>query len=326
MRVLITGGAGFIGSHLTQRYLELGHSVYVIDDLSTGRIENLVHLLDNEAYADRLFFTKDTIFNHEVLLNLVGTCDLIIHLAAAVGVQYILDNPLTSLKTNINGTEAVLSLCHRFQKKVLLASTSEVYGNQTIAPLRETDGCSYGPSTKARWSYAASKLLDEFMGLGYHRSHRLPVVIARFFNTVGPKQTGRYGMVIPRLVGQALKGEPLTVYGDGNQSRTFTHVKDVVEALTLLLDKPQAEGEVVNIGGVEEISILRLAERIIEKTGSSSEIKLIPYDVAFSKDFEDMQRRVPSTEKLAELTGFKPGIELDQILDDVIADKRNDSQ
>jgi len=320
MRVLITGGAGFIGSHLAERYLELGHKVYVIDDLSTGRLENIGHLLEKEEYSKRFFFTRDTIFNNEVLLDHIGTCDLVIHLAAAVGVQYILDNPLTSLKTNINGTEAVLSLCDRFQKKVLLASTSEVYGNQTIAPLRETDGCSYGPSTKARWSYAASKLLDEFMGLGYHRSRGLPVVIARFFNTVGPKQTGRYGMVIPRLVGQALKNEPLTVYGDGQQSRTFTHVKDVVSALTLLMEVPTAEGEVVNIGGVEEVSILELAQRIVQKTGSKSEIKLIPYDVAFSKDFEDMQRRVPSTEKLKQLTGFAPSIKLDRILEDVIDD------
>lgn len=323
MRVLITGGAGFIGSHLAERYLESGHKVYVIDDLSTGRIENIGHLLEHEEYAHRFFFTKDTIFNHEVLLDHIGTCDLVIHLAAAVGVQYILDNPLTSLKTNINGTEAVLSLCQRFQKKVMLASTSEVYGNQTIAPLRETDGCSYGPSTKARWSYAASKLLDEFMGLGYQRAHGLPVVIARFFNTVGPRQTGRYGMVIPRLVGQALSGDPLTVYGDGSQSRTFTHVRDAVSAITLLMETVKAEGEVVNIGGVEEVSILSLAQRIIEKTGSDSEIRMIPYDVAFSKDFEDMQRRVPSTEKLKGLTGFAPTIALDRILDDVIADLRS---
>ena len=323
MRVLITGGAGFIGSHLAERYLESGHKVYVIDDLSTGRIENIGHLLEHQEYAHRFFFTKDTIFNQEVLLDHIGTCDLVIHLAAAVGVQYILDNPLTSLKTNINGTEAVLSLCQRFQKKVMLASTSEVYGNQTIAPLRETDGCSYGPSTKARWSYAASKLLDEFMGLGYQRAHGLPVVIARFFNTVGPRQTGRYGMVIPRLVGQALSGNPLTVYGDGSQSRTFTHVRDAVSAITLLMETVEAEGEVVNIGGVEEVSILALAQRIIEKTGSNSEIQMIPYDVAFSKDFEDMQRRVPSTEKLKGLTGFAPTIALDRILDDVIADLRS---
>jgi UDP-glucose 4-epimerase len=322
MKVLITGGAGFIGSHLAERYLELGHKVYVIDDLSTGRMENIAHLLSNPQYRDRLYFTRDSIFNQELLLNLVGICDMVIHLAAAVGVQYILDNPLSSLKTNIGGTEAVLGLCHRFQKKVMLASTSEVYGNQTHAPLRETDGCAYGPSTKARWSYAASKLLDEFMALGYHRAEGLPVVIVRFFNTVGPRQTGRYGMVIPRLVGQALRGETLTVYGDGLQSRTFTHVKDVVNAVTLLMDVPSAEGEVVNIGGVEEVSILDLAKRIIAKTGSKSQIQLIPYDVAFSKDFEDMQRRVPSTEKLTSLTGFRTSITLEVILDDVIDDLR----
>ncbi|MCG8525948.1 MAG: GDP-mannose 4,6-dehydratase [Opitutales bacterium] len=323
MKVLITGGAGFIGSHLAERYLELGHKVYVIDDLSTGRTENISHLQQSEKYDGRFFFTHDTIFNDKVLLDLVGICDLVVHLAAAVGVEYILNNPLSSLKTNIGGTEKILELCHRFQKKVLLASTSEVYGNQTHAPLKETDGCTYGPSTKARWSYAASKLLDEFMALGYHRTEGLPVVIVRFFNTVGPKQTGRYGMVIPRLVDQALKGETLTVYGDGSQSRTFTHVKDVVEALVQLLETPEAEGEVVNIGGVEETSILNLAQRIIKKTDSKSKINLIPYDVAFSKDFEDMQRRVPSTEKLNSLTGFRTSIKLDEILNDVIEDRRS---
>ena len=323
MKVLITGGAGFIGSHLAEQYLKQGHKVFVIDDLSTGRIENISHLLSEEAYQNKFFFTEDTIFNQELLLKLVGTCDLVIHLAAAVGVEYILNNPLSSLKTNIEGTEAVLSLCHRFQKKVLLASTSEVYGNQTHAPLRETDGCAYGPSTKARWSYAASKLLDEFMALGYHRSEGLPVVIVRFFNTVGPRQTGRYGMVIPRLVGQALRGDPITVYGDGTQSRTFTHVSDVVTAVVRLMETPEAEGEVVNIGGIEETTILDLAKRIIQKTGSSSEIKMIPYDVAFSKDFEDMQRRVPSTEKLEKLTGFQTSITLDTILDDVIEDLKS---
>lgn len=320
MKVLITGGAGFIGSHLAEQYLRQGHKVFVIDNLSTGSIDNISHLLSNEEYSEKFFFTEDTIFNHEVLLKLIGTCDVVIHLAAAVGVEYILENPLSSLKTNIGGTEAVLDLCHRFQKKVLLASTSEVYGNQTHAPLRETDGCAYGPSTKARWSYAASKLLDEFMALGYHRAEGLPVVIVRFFNTVGPRQIGRYGMVIPRLVGQALKGEPLTVYGDGNQSRTFTHVKDVVTAVIQLMETPEAVGEIVNIGGIEETSILNLAKRIIEKTDSRSDIKLIPYDVAFSKDFEDMQRRVPCTEKLNLLTGFKTSIDLDLILNDVIDD------
>lgn len=322
MKILITGGAGFIGSHLAEHYLEKGDKVYIIDDLSTGCVKNIEHLLGNKDYEGQVFFTKDTIFNGDVLLDLVGICDVVVHLAAAVGVEYILNNPLSSLKTNIGGTEKVLSLCHRFQKKVILASTSEVYGNQTHAPLRETDGCRYGPSTKARWSYAASKLLDEFMALGYHRAEGLPVVIVRFFNTVGPRQTGRYGMVIPRLVQQALEGKPLTVYGDGKQSRTFTHVRDVVQALALLIESPEAEGEVVNIGGVEEVSILDLATRIIEKTNSNSAIELIPYDVAFSKDFEDMQRRVPSTEKLSSLTGFKTSIELDEILDDVIADRR----
>jgi UDP-glucose 4-epimerase len=320
MKILLTGGAGFIGSHLAEKYLELGHKVFVIDDLSTGCLENMQRLLDNEKYEGRLFFHKDSIFNREKLLDLVGICDRVVHLAAAVGVQYILDNPLTSLKTNIEGTEVVLGMCHRFQKKVLIASTSEVYGNQAHAPLRETDGCAYGPSTKARWSYAASKLLDEFMALGYHRTMHLPVVIARFFNTVGPRQTGRYGMVIPRMVAQALRHEPITVYGDGLQTRTFTHVKDAVESVVRLMDVSAAEGEVVNIGGVEEVSILELARRIKARTGSRSEIRLIPYDEVFPKDFEDMQRRVPSTDKLCELTGFRPETRLDEILNDVIQD------
>ncbi|MBN2235839.1 MAG: GDP-mannose 4,6-dehydratase [Opitutales bacterium] len=322
MKILLTGGAGFIGSHLAERYLELGHKVYVIDDLSTGCIDNVKPLMEDPRYEGKLFFHHDSIFNGEKLLDLVGICDRVVHLAAAVGVQYILDNPLSSLKTNIQGTEIVLGLCHRFQKKVLIASTSEVYGNQSHAPLVETDGCAYGPSTKARWSYAASKLMDEFMALGYHRSMDLPVVIARFFNTVGPRQTGRYGMVIPRLVGQAMRNEPLTVYGDGRQTRTFTHVKDAVESVVRLMDAGGAEGEVINIGGAEEVSILDLARRIKEKTGSHSEIRLIPYDVVFPKDFEDMQRRVPGTDKLFGLTGFRPLTKLDAILDDVIAHSR----
>ncbi len=318
MKVLITGGAGFIGSHLAEEYLKAGHSVFVIDNLSTSTVENIRHLKESSEHSGRFHFYEDTIFNTEKLLDLVGICDVVYHLAAAVGVQYILDNPLSSLKTNIEGTEKILSLCNRFQKKVLIASTSEVYGNQTHAPLKETDGCTYGPSTKARWSYAASKLLDEFMALGYYRSKGLPVVIVRFFNTVGPKQTGRYGMVIPRFVKQALSGEPITVYGDGQQSRTFTHVNDAVTAIMKLMDNTEAEGEIVNIGGVEEVSILQLAEKVIEKTNSNSKIELIPYQEAYSEDFEDMLRRVPSTDKLNALTGYRPTQNLDAILQDVV--------
>lgn len=260
--------------------------------------------------------------NRDVLMELVGTCDMVVHLAAAVGVRYILENPLSSIVTNVHGTEIVLDLCAKFKKKVLIASTSEVYGRQTHAPLKETDYCVYGPSVKSRWSYAASKLIDEFTALAYHRTQNLPVVIVRFFNTVGPRQTGRYGMVIPRFVQQALANEPITVYGDGSQTRTFTHVKDVVKALVCLMETPEAYGEVVNIGGVEEISMLKLAERIRDKAGSSSQIKLVPYDEVYPKDFEDMRRRVPSTGKLKQLTGFAPLTNLDQILDDLIAYQR----
>ena len=319
MKILITGGAGFIGSHLAEAYLERGDHVYIIDDLSTGQFENIAHLEKHAEYATRFHVTVDSIFNGDKLLDLVGTCDVVVHLAAAVGVQYILDNPLSSIMTNIQGTERVLAVCNRFQKKVLIASTSEVYGNQKHAPLRETDGCVYGASTKSRWSYAASKLMDEFIALAYHRTKNLPVVIVRFFNTVGPRQTGRYGMVIPRFVKQALSNEAMTVYGDGTQSRTFTHVDDAVKAIVRLLENDAAIGEVVNIGGVEEVSIRELAEKIKERTGSHSAIKLIPYNEAFPESFEDMQRRVPSTEKLERLTGFKPTTDLDTIIDDVIA-------
>lgn len=322
MKVLITGGAGFIGSHLAEAYLDQGDDVYIIDDLSTGTLDNLRHLKEDRRYADRLFVTVDTVLNHDTTLELVGTCDVVFHLAAAVGVQYILDNPLTSITTNIQGTELVLALCNKFRKRVLIASTSEVYGKHDDAPLDETDDCIYGPSSKSRWSYAASKLMDEFMALAYHRTKKLPVLIVRFFNTVGPRQTGRYGMVIPRFVKQALENKPIMVYGDGTQTRTFVHVKDVVTALLKLIDNPEAVGEVVNIGGVEEVSILELARRVKQEAGSSSEIRLIPYDEVFPRDFEDMQRRVPSTTKLRKLIGYAPTMDLDKILNDVIASQR----
>ncbi len=318
MKVLITGGAGFIGSHLAEAYLDRGDDVYIIDDLSTGSLDNVRHLQQHSSHKDGLFVTIDTVLNYEKLLELVGICDVVFHLAAAVGVQYILDNPLSSIVTNVRGTEIVLELCNKFKKKVLVASTSEVYGKQNHFPLKETDNCIYGPSAKSRWSYAASKLIDEFTALAYHRTKKLPVVIVRLFNTVGPRQTGRYGMVIPRFVKQALENEHMTVYGDGSQTRTFTHVNDVVEALMRLMEAPDAEGEVVNIGGVEEISILCLAEKIREKADSSADITLVPYEEVYPRDFEDMHRRVPSTEKLKGLIGFTPTMGLDQILDDVI--------
>ncbi|WP_028315053.1 NAD-dependent epimerase/dehydratase family protein [Desulfatibacillum aliphaticivorans] len=323
MRILITGGAGFIGSHLAEAYLKQGDEVYVIDDLSTGSLDNLAHLQANEEYAKRLFVHVDTILNHDILLQMIGTCDVVFHMAAAVGVQYILDNPLRSIRINIRGTEMVLDLCAKFKKKVLIASSSEVYGKHLHAPLVETDNIIYGPSSKFRWSYAASKLMDEFTALAHHRENGLEAIVVRFFNTVGPRQTGTYGMVIPRLVSQALTGKDLTVYGDGEQSRTFTYVEDVVKAVMLLVKHPEAAGEVFNIGGVEEISIKDLAYKIVEKCGSSSQIKLIPYEEAFPADFEDMQRRLPSIEKLKNLTGYAPTTDLNAILDKVIEFFRN---
>ena len=318
MRVLITGGAGFIGSHLAESYLEKGDDVYIIDDLSTGSMENIRFLQEKPAYKNRLFVHINTILNRDMMLELTGICDVVYHLAAAVGVQTILDKPLESIVTNIQGTERVLEMCNKFKKRVLIASTSEVYGKHMHAPLVETDNIIYGPSSKFRWSYAASKLMDEFTALAHYRTNGLEVVITRLFNTVGPRQTGAYGMVIPRFVAQALKNEPITVFGDGTQTRTFTYVKDVVSALMKLMASDRSIGEVINVGGVEEISILDLAQKIIYMTESSSTIQLIPYDQAFGKDFEDMQRRVPSTEKLVQMTGFAPDKSLDFILSKVI--------
>ncbi len=318
MRILITGGAGFIGSHLAEAYLERGDEVYLIDDLSTGSLDNINHLKENVAYQKRLFVHIDTILNREIMMELVGTCDMVHHMAAAVGVRYILDNPMDSIKTNIRGSEMVLELCNKFKKRVLIASTSEVYGKHMHAPLVETDNIIYGPSSKFRWSYAASKLMDEFMSLAYYRTTGLPVCIVRLFNTVGPRQTGTYGMVIPRFVSQALKNETLTVYGDGTQTRTFTYVKDVVWALMQLIENDAACGTVFNVGGTEEVSMLDLAKRIVALTHSASDIRLIPYDEVFGKDFEDMQRRVPGIEKLNQLIGFNPKTSLDAILTKVI--------
>lgn len=327
MRILITGGAGFIGSHLAEAYLKNGDEVYIIDDLSTGSLDNIAQLKEKPAFHKRLFVHIDTILNRDIMLELVGTCDIVHHLAAAVGVEFILDHPMESITTNIQGTEIVLELCNKFKKRVLIASTSEVYGKHQHAPLVETDNIIYGPSSKFRWSYAASKLMDEFMTLAYYRTTELQTTVARLFNTVGPRQTGAYGMVIPRLVGQALKNEPLTIYGDGRQTRTFTYVKDVVWAFMKLVENEAAFGQVYNIGGTEEISIVDLAKRIILASDSSSDIQFIPYDQAFGKDFEDMQRRVPGIDKIRKLIGFNPQTSLDAILAKVISyhGKRTDS-
>lgn len=318
MRILITGGAGFIGSHLAESYLEDGYEVFAIDNFATSTPQNIEHLKGNE----RFYFYEDTIFNYEKMLELVGTCDLVVHLAASVGVKYVLDNPLLSIQTNIKGTDIVLELCDKFRKKVVMASTSEVYGKHTHAPLVETDNIVYGPSTTWRWSYAASKLVDEYNALAYHRTKNLPVVIVRFFNTVGPRQCKEYGMVLPRFVSQALAGEAMTVYGDGEQTRTFTYVGDVVKALKDLATCERAWGEVVNIGGNEEVKIVDLARRVKERAGSSSEISFVPYDVAYDHNFEDMARRVPGVEKLKQLVGYAPPTTLDEMIDLTVEDFR----
>ena len=318
MRTLITGGAGFIGSHLAEAYLEKGDDVYIIDDLSTGSMDNIRFLQEDPRYKNKIFVHINTILNRDMMLELTGICDVVYHLAAAVGVKTILDKPLESIVTNIQGTEKVLEMCNKFKKRVLIASTSEVYGKHLHAPLVETDNVIYGPSSKFRWSYAASKLMDEFTALAHYRTNGLEVIITRLFNTVGPRQTGAYGMVIPSFVAQSLKNEPITVFGDGTQTRTFTYVKDVVAALIKLMESDQAIGEVINVGGLEEISMVDLAKKIIDMTGSTSTIQLIPYAEAFGKDFEDMQRRVPSTQKLAQVTGFAPDKSLDFILSKVI--------
>lgn len=314
MRVLITGGAGFIGSHLADYYWNNGNEVWVIDNLSTGSLDNINHLRGKERFE----LAIENVLNTDKLLEYIGTVDVVFHMAAAVGVQYILDNPLSSIETNIQGTENVLKYCNKFRKKVVLASSSEVYGKSDRQPYSETDDVTYGNSTTWRWSYAAAKLIDEFMGIAYHRNKHLPVTIVRLFNTVGPRQTGRYGMVIPRFVEQALQNKPITVYGDGNQSRTFTYVTDVVKCLVKLIDLPESEGEVFNLGGCEEITIVQLAHKIRDLVSSKSEIRLIPYNEAMGPDFEDMTRRVPDMTKLNKLLGFVPTTSIDEILNNVI--------
>ena len=315
MRVLITGGAGFIGSHLSDAYLERGDEVFIIDDLSTGSIDNIQHLKKHP----RFHYTIDTVQNWPVLSELVDTCDVIFHLAAAVGVKLIVESPVRTIETNVRGTEMVLAAANKKKKKVLVASTSEVYGLSTEVPFREDGNLVMGATTKGRWSYACSKAIDEFLALAYWREKKLPTIVVRLFNTVGPRQTGQYGMVIPTLVKQALANRPLTVYGDGNQTRCFGFVGDVVSALVKLMDHEDAVGQVFNIGSNQEVSISQLAERIRELTGSESEIHYIPYSEAYEEGFEDMPRRVPDVTKVANLVGFAPKMDLDGILKQVIA-------
>jgi UDP-glucose 4-epimerase len=315
VRYLITGGAGFMGSHLAEALLQRGESVAVIDDLSTGSIANIAHLKENPRFS----YVIDTMMNAPLLAELVDGADRIFHLAAAVGVRLIVESPVRTIHTNVGSTELLLSVACKKRKKVLIASTSEVYGKSEDFPFREDGDLVLGPTSRGRWSYACSKAIDEFLALAYWHERRCPTVVARFFNTVGPRQTGQYGMVVPRFVTQALGNEPITVHGDGTQTRCFTHVSDSVRAAIALMDSDRTVGEVFNVGAEEEISILDLAERIREFTGSQSDIILVPYAEAYGEDFEDMPRRLPSLEKIAEVVGFKPRMDLNETLQSVIA-------
>jgi UDP-glucose 4-epimerase len=314
LRVLITGGAGFIGSHLSDAYLKRGDEVFVIDDLSTGSIENIRHLKDHP----RFHYTIDNVNNQPVTAELVDQCDVIFHLAAAVGVKLIVESPVRTIETNVHATEVVLSLANKKKKKLLVASTSEVYGLSTEVPFREDGNLVMGATTKGRWSYACSKAIDEFLALAYWREKKLPTIVVRLFNTVGPRQTGQYGMVIPTFVKQALAGRPITVYGSGKQSRCFCYVGDVVGALVKLMDNSKSVGEVFNVGSNQEITILDLAKRVKELAQSESEIVLVPYDEAYEEGFEDMPRRIPDIAKVNKHIGFSPEMNLDGILRSVI--------
>lgn len=317
-RILVTGGAGFIGSHLCETLVHRGHRVVAIDDLSTGRLENIQHLRPLPSFQ----FVRETITNLQVLDRLTSEADIVIHLAAAVGVKLIVENPVHTIQTNIFGTEAVLTTANRYGCKVLLASTSEVYGKGVKVPFHEEDDCLMGATVNSRWAYATSKAIDEFLGLAYFRQFGLPVIVMRFFNTVGPRQTGRYGMVVPRFVRQALRNQPLQVYGDGRQSRCFADVADVVRAVIGLAEHPAAVGQVFNVGSTEEVTIQQLAEKVIALTGSQSPIERIPYEQAYAPGFEDMRRRVPSLEKINRLIGYTPQYTLEDTLRRVIAYER----
>jgi UDP-glucose 4-epimerase len=315
MRILVTGGAGFIGSHLCERLLNEGHEVDVIDDLSTGRIENLRNSITNPYFN----FINDSVLNEKMMYTLIDKCEMVYHLAAAVGVQLIVDEPVRTIETNIRGTEVVLEIAKKYGKKVLLASTSEVYGKNGNVPFREHDDCLLGSTTFSRWSYACSKAIDEFLGLAYHRQFGLPVLIVRLFNTVGERQTGQYGMVIPRFVKAALLAEPLMVYGDGKQTRCFAYVKDVIEGLMALANDPTAYGDVYNIGASEEVSIEDLALMIKEMTGSPSQVRYVPYEEAYGHAFDDMRRRVPALKKIHARVGYTPKTTLRETLKIIIS-------
>ena len=314
MRYLITGGAGFIGSHLAEALLARGDHVTVIDDLSTGSIKNIEHLKSHARFT----YVIDTMENKPLLGELVDSVDRVYHLAAAVGVRLIVESPVRTIETNVHCTELLLAAAMKKKRRVFIASTSEVYGKSADIPFREDGDLVLGPSTHGRWSYACSKAIDEFLALAYQKEKGLPVVIARFFNTVGPRQTGMYGMVLPSFVRQALAGEPITVYGDGTQSRCFCHVADALRAATALMDRDDLVGEVFNIGSTEEVSMLELAKRVIRLSGSSSTVTMVPYSEAYGAGFEDMQRRVPSLDKVGKAIGFKPAMSLDVTIGSVI--------
>lgn len=311
--VLVTGGAGFIGSHVCERYLELGWHVAALDDLSTGAAKNVAHL----GAHPRFRLVEGSVRDAARVAALTAQADLVIHLAAAVGVRLIIEKPVHTIETNVGGTENVLAAAARAGRPVFLASSSEVYGKGAAVPFREDGDVLLGPTVNHRWLYACSKLLDEFLALGYSRDTGLDVVVGRLFNTVGPRQTGRYGMVLPRLVAQALAGQPLTVYGSGRQTRCFTHVSDSVRAIVSLMEAPAARGQVVNIGSIDEVSILGLARMVLEVTGSRSEIRMVPYDEAYEPGFEDMERRVPAVDRVRELIGWRPERTLREIVADV---------
>ncbi len=321
MKILITGGAGFIGSHLSDKLLAEGHEVTVIDDLSTGRYSNIAHLEDRPGF--RLII--ESVLNAGLMERLIRETDRVYHMASAVGVRLIMEQPVKTIETIFHGTDAVLKYCSRYRKRVLIPSTSEVYGKGITVPFSEDDDLLTGGTDKHRWAYACAKTLDEFLALAHWKETQLPVVVCRLFNTVGPRQTGQYGMVVPRFVHAALRNETIEVHGDGSQSRCFGHVADVIEGLTRMIETPACFGTVVNLGNSEEVTILGLAQRAIELTGSSSEIKFISYDEAYGAGFEDMQRRVPNLEKAARLIGYQPTRTLDNIINDVAAEYRNDS-
>ncbi|MDQ1335711.1 MAG: UDP-glucose 4-epimerase [Thermodesulfobacteriota bacterium] len=313
-KTLITGGAGFIGSHLAERLLERGDEVFIIDNLWTGSLNNIAKIQSHE----RLHLVVDTILNESVMNELIFKIDRIYHLAAAVGVRNVMDHPVETLDTNVKGSEVALRLANRFKKKIFIASTSEVYGKHVEHDLSEDDNRVMGTVKKRRWAYACSKTLDEFLALAYYDEKKLPVVIGRLFNTVGPRQTGQYGMVLPGFVQSALLGKPITVYGDGTQTRSFMHVNDVLNAITALMDTPAAEGEIYNVGNNQEVSINDLAQRVKEMTGSDSEIEHIPYEKAYGPGFEDMERRCPNISKLKAAIGFAPSYDLTSIIQSVI--------